>query len=107
MKKMRKKCIAAVSSFMMAAMCSLHAFAAEGDVDTTEITTGIDDLGDLLRKFGPNIFFVLLVLVGVALMFGESGRRWGKTAILFGVIGFLVVTFAPAIVSTLQSYFPS
>ena len=107
MKKMRKKCIAAASSFMMAAMCSLHVFAAEGDVDTTEITTGIDDLGDLLRKFGPNIFFVLLVLVGVALMFGESGRRWGKTAILFGVIGFLVVTFAPAIVSTLQSYFPA
>lgn len=107
MKKTKRNLIATGISVGLTLIISPLTAFAEGDVDTTKITGGIDNLGDLLRKFGPNIFFVLLVLVGVAMMFGEGGRRWGKTAILFGVIGFLIVTFAPAIVSTFQSYFPT
>ena len=58
MKKMIKRCIAAASSLMMASMCSLHVFAEEGNVDTTEITTGISwrcpDVWGIRKTLGQN-----------------------------------------------------
>ncbi len=78
---------------------------ATGGVATTEITGDIQNIGNLITGFGAPIFGVVVVIGGIAFMFGESARRWAKSLLLWGAIGFILTMSAPSIVGALQSYF--
>lgn len=79
------------------------AMAATPSVDN--LKTSITDIGDIIAGFASPIFTIVLIVAGIAMMTGQQGRQWAKPTMLFGGIGYVVVTFAATIVSSFETSF--
>ena len=93
----------AASRAERASRAALADFFRKQGMSEEEITTAINDFGSTLQSFGYPIFFVVLVIGAICLMVGQQGRAIGKVIMLSGAIGVAIVSFAPTIVTSLQS----
>lgn len=85
--------------------CALPVCAAT--VNTDPIVNSIKEFGEILRNFASPVMFVLIIIGGLGMIGGgQQGRQWAKLTLLFGGIGFVVVMFAPTILSLIESAAP-